>query len=610
MTGVDARGPGRPRGAHARQLFRPADGGTGHAGTGHAGTGDGGTSDGGTGDGREVSRGSAARAADSPAALRWLIPLIPAVLALVTGGYRLGVPPLWRDEAATKAIAGRSVGQIVATMPHDDVVHFAYYLVMHVVIRIFGSSNAALRLPSLLAMAVAAAFTALIAQRLALRGGRWYAACTGLTAGVVFAVLPAVIRYAQEARSYAIVTMLAAIAMYLLLRALADGRRGRWAAYGAAVFLTGLFNIFGLLILVAHGLTLLATGRLSRGGVAGVSPGTGGTGGTGAVAPVDRTDSPAGRRLAGVPLAWLTAGVIAAVLLVPLAIMAYAQRNALSWMSPTPIVKNIVALTHLWPGSPALAWPVFVLAAIGVVASLIAWRRALSPATVALPWLVAPPAILLAVSTSHPVYDERYVEFCLPALAICVAFGITWLWRAIAIAAVSSPARRAGRPAAIAGLAAIPALAAAIALVVALQPADALVRQPGYRPDSLEHESAIIAANAKPGDIVFFIPVNDRIVSMPFPGPWRELRDIALAVTPVASNTLYGTDVSPAVLLTRYTHVTRVWVVSSSEVPLAAYLASPQATPVDQEEARLIGAMRQVHRWRDGDTELTLYATH
>ena len=604
MTGVDARGPGRPRGAQARAFPKSA---AGSVGAGGPTAGDGWPAAG--------AGGPAGERVAGDGALRWLIPVIPAVLALVTGGYRLGVPPLWRDEAATKAIAGRSVGQIVATMPHDDVVHFAYYLVMHVVIRIFGSSNAALRLPSMLAMAVAAAFTALIAQRLALRGGRWYAACTGLLAGVVFAVLPAVIRYAQEARSYAIVTMLAAIATFLLLRALEDGRRGRWAAYGAAVFACGLFNIFGLLILAAHGLTLLATGR----------PGTGGISVGGTTGSPGRAARPGRRRLAGVPLAWLIAGAIAAALLVPLAIMAYAQRNALSWMSPTPIMKNVVALTHLWPGSPTLAWPVFGLAAVGVVASLIAWRRALSAATVALPWLVVPPAILLAASTSHPVYDERYVEFCLPALAICVAAGITWLWRAIALAAESSApssaapssaapsssvqgAARPTGPAWLSSLAAIPALAAAIALVVALQPADALVRQPGYRPDSLEHESALIAANAKPGDIVFFIPVNDRIVSMPFPGPWRELRDIALGVTPVASDTLYGTDVTPAVLLSRFTHVTRVWVVSSSEVPLPAYLSSAQATSLDREEARLVGAMRRVHRWRDGDTELSLYA--
>ena len=588
MTGADADGPGRAGGVHARALPRPAQERPG------------------TDDAADVAGRpdlpdlpDVPDVPDVPATLawlgRWLVPVVPAVAALVTGGYHLGVPPLWRDEAATKAIAGRPVGQIVATMPHDDVVHFAYYLVVHVVIMAAGSSNAALRLPSVLAMAVAAAFTALIARRLTrpaagLPAERWYAAGAGLAAGLVFAVLPAVIRYAQEARSYAIVTMLAAIATYLLLRALDEGERclprakgrprrptasgttGWWVAYSAAVFLTGLFNIFGLLILAAHGLTVLAAGRAGR----------------------------ARRRLLGGPAGWLIAGAVAAVLLVPLGLMAYAQRDALSWMSPAPIVKNVVALTHLWPGSPTLAWPVFGLAATGVVASLIAERRTLSIATVALPWLVAPPAILLAASTSHPVYDESYVEFCLPALAICVAAGLTWLWRGVA--AVVPRAWPAAVPA-------IVALAAVVGLIAALQPADAAVRQPGYRPDNLEHEAQIIAGNAKPGDIVFFIPVNDRIVSMPFPDPWRKLRDIALAETPAASNTLYGTDVSPPGLLARFTRVTRVWVVSSSEVPLASYLASPQATAVDREEAGLIGRMREVRRWRDGDTELTLYAT-
>jgi hypothetical protein len=206
------------------------------------------------------------------------------------------------------------------------------------------------------------------------------------------------------------------------------------------------------------------------------------------------------------------------------------------------------------------------------------------------------------------------VEFCLPALAICIAAGITGLWRlaASALGRLARDGSASGQSAsargAVALLACLPAAAAAVALAVALPPADAVVRQPSYRPDDLEHEAQIVAANYQPGDIVFFIPVNDRIVSMPFPGPWQKLRDIALADSPASSDTLYGTDVSPAELLKRYPHVTRVWVVSSSEVPEAAYLASAQATPLDREEFALVGAMRQLHRWRDGDTELTLYA--
>ena len=120
-----------------------------------------------------------AAAAGRSLAERLLVPVIPGILGLITGVYHLGVPPLWRDEAATKAIASRSVGQILATMPHDDVVHGAYYLVVHVFIRLFGSSNGALRLPSAIAAAVACAVTALVARRLAAGGGRQ----AGLRAG-------------------------------------------------------------------------------------------------------------------------------------------------------------------------------------------------------------------------------------------------------------------------------------------------------------------------------------------------------------------------------------------------------------------------------------------
>lgn len=524
---------------------------------------------------------------------RLLVAVIPALLGLATGGYHLGRVPLWRDEAATKAIASRRVYQILATMPHDDAVHGAYYLIVHYVIRLLGSSNHALRLPSVLAMAVACGFTALIAERLTAPAGRLHAACTGVAAGAIFAVLPATIDYAQEARSYALVTMMATIATYLLLRALDDGRRRWWGGYGAAVFLAALVNLFGLLLLVAHGLTVLVRARPTS--VATPAPGPGGGGGSGW--------GLAWRRL-GVPLGWIAAGVVTVALLSPLLLVAYGQRTAISWIpSSASAGREAFTLAHRWAGSADLVWPVFGLAALGVLGSLVADRRAPGPATAALPWLIAPPAILIGLSAIHPIWNQRYVEFCLPALAICVAAGLSWLWRLAAIAL--GPSARG--PGAIAWLAFLPAFAAAVALVAILLPADAAIRAPGYQPDNLERETAIIAANAEPGDIVFYIPVNDRIVSMPFPGPWRKLRDIALATSPVASDTLYGTDVSPAELVRRFKHVTRVWVISSAMVPESAFLASTAPTAIDREEFRLVAAMHWTHRWRDGDTELTLY---
>lgn len=507
-----------------------------------------------------------------------LVAVIPGVLGLITGGYRVNVPPVWGDEGVTKAMAARPVSKLLATMPHDDVVHGAYYLVVHVVEAVAGSSSAAvLRLPSVVAMAVAAAFTALLAHRLAALAGSPYPAITGVVAGALFALLPFVIRYAQEARSYAIVTMLAAITTYLLLRAACAGGRW-WIAYGTAAALTGLFNIFGLLILVAHGVSILVAAH-SLPPLPGLS----------------------GRRVAGAPARWVFAGTGAVIAAIPIVAFAYTQRAALAWMTSAPSIRGAgVALARSWAGSPHLLWPVFGLAAFGAAADAAAyWRRRMlvTPGSIALPWLVLPPAVLLVVSQVRPVYDGRYVEYCLPALAILVAWGLTWLARAAAV----PPLRRAG----LAWLGWLVPAAVMLPLIVTLIPAGAKVRLPGSRPDNLAGDSQIVAANAKPGDVVFFIPISYRPISAEFPAQWRKVRDIALEESPVASDTLYGVDVSPAELLKRFTHVTRVWVYSA---PLnSSYLNSPRATPVDKEEAWLVSRLERVRQWHDGDKMLTLY---
>ena len=75
----------------------------------------------------------------------------------------------------------------------------------------------------------------------------------------------------------------------------------------------------------------------------------------------------------------------------------------------------------------------------------------------------------------------------------------------------------------------------------------------------------------------------------------------------MASDTLYGTDVSPAELLKRFTHITRVWVYT--QPASAAYMHSARATPVDKEEMSLVARMKLVRQWVDGDKMLMLYQT-
>src|SRR5439155_6341729 len=243
-------------------------------------------------------------------------------------------------------------------------------------------------------------------------------ALTGLLSGLLFATAPYMTYYAQMARSYAIETMFAVIASYLLLRAWPDGRWRWWLGYGAAVALTGLFNIFGLLILAAHGVTLLLTDARGR---AGTSP------------------AGTGRRAGRIPLRWLAVCSAAVIVLGPLLGLASRQQVQIAWLS-RPTFKAMERLLTDLAGSRLLILP-FALPPLGgrVAACLADDWRPLNPAAIALPWLVVPPFVLIAVSFVKPVYYVRYVEFCLPALAILAGAGLTGLIR---LAAVTPLGRR------------------------------------------------------------------------------------------------------------------------------------------------------------------------
>ncbi|WP_326799001.1 glycosyltransferase family 39 protein [Streptomyces sp. NBC_01808] len=199
---------------------------------------------------------------------------------------------MWRDEAATYDMARRSLPELLDTLATVDAVHGLYYLLMHGVFAVFGDSLYALRLPSLLAMSAAAAGVALL-------GGRLAVPRAGLLAGVAFALLPAVQRYAQEGRSYALVCAAVTWATWLFVRALEERRTRLWAGYGAVALAGCLLHEFAVLAVDAHGATL----RIS---------------------PSSRKDL----------RAWTwTAGAVAAAL-APLAVVSSRQSEQVAWIGP------------------------------------------------------------------------------------------------------------------------------------------------------------------------------------------------------------------------------------------------------------------------------------
>ena len=206
------------------------------------------------------------------------------------------------------------------------------------------------------------------------------------------------------------------------------------------------------------------------------------------------------------------------IVLSPLLDVARRQQEQIAWLT-RPNVKAIERLLTALAGSRALILPFALLALAGLVAACLAddWRP-LNPAAIALPWLVVPPFVLIAVSFVKPVYYVRYVEFCLPALAILAGAGLVGLIR---LAAVTPLGRL--------RLAWLPTVLVIAGLAALLAGPQQAIRQTAARPDNLRLASAIVAAHEQPGDVVLDIPPDMQVLGTGYPAPFLRLRDIALA---------------------------------------------------------------------------------
>ncbi|MEU4474487.1 glycosyltransferase family 39 protein [Micromonospora sp. NPDC023888] len=360
--------------------------------------------------------------------------VVPALVAVVLGRWRLTGPALWADELATWGAVRLSWSQLWQLAGSVDAVLTPYYALMKVYTAVAGTSTAALRLPSVVACAVATVVVTALGRRL---GG----AGTGLLAGLLFAILPVTSRYAQEARSYALVILGAAVAVWCLIRLLAEPARRHLAGYAAAVGVVGLLHpLNGLLMLAGHA---VAVGwcQLPR-----------------------RADGwPTVRR-------WVTAAGVGALPALALSVWGWGQTEQVSWIA----LVNLTAL-QAFPErlfhSAAVGGLVLVLAVLGV-------RRA--PAYVCLAGAAfVPMALLLLAGTQLHVWVARYVLVVLPALAVLAASALVRVGRSSAIGAVS--------------------LAAVLAL-----PAHVTIRaHAGHSQDSYRIAS-VIGSRYRPGDVVVF----------------------------------------------------------------------------------------------------------
>jgi mannosyltransferase len=303
----------------------------------------------------------------------------PGLLMLAVGAYGVTNPTLGKDEVWTAEVAVRPVTQIWATMHTTDAVIGPYYFLIHAWTALFGRTELALRMPSIIAMAVAVGLAGELGRRL-------FTPLVGTTAGFVLCVMPNICRYAQEARPYAISCMLAVLATLLLYQALDRPRPMAWIGYGLTVALLGASHIVALTILGGHGLAVAVTWRRSGG--------------------------------QGIAAAWLVTVSVALAALAPLALPGAEQRDRqLFWIEPLT-VGRLASAPASTVGSADTAWLLVGLALLAAGRP----RRLMELAALT----VMPLAAVAVVSVlAEPLWVPRYLLIVLAPLALLAAVAAT-----------------------------------------------------------------------------------------------------------------------------------------------------------------------------------------
>jgi len=415
---------------------------------------------------------------------RWILPVVLALGSLLVSLPRLGRPSYWYDEVATVSMLERSLGQLRSIVGDIDVVHVTYYLLLKPWEAVAGTSEVALRLPSALALAAAAAGFGLLVREVSGDRVAW-------VAGGVLVLLPGVSWVGLEARSYAFVLALVVWSTWALHRAVtrhAEGRGRRWWVVFAVLFAASvLMHVMAVLMVVPH-VAMAVASRRAR--------------------PVLLTDA------------------VVIGLLVPFAVVASTQRGQVRWIDVSPRELAFdVGLEQLFVGqvpalTPTLKAAALVLAALLVALAVVALRGAADrPVAVvtAAAWL-AGPTVLLAVPVLLDVqlYQQRYLVYAAPGACWLAAIG----WVRLRLPLWST------------------ALVAAVAAGAALVPS---VVQ-GQQDAKGGEDYRALAALADGADAVVFATADARGIAIGYPDDFAGVDDPLLVANGATTSTLWGTQ--------------------------------------------------------------------
>ena len=340
-------------------------------------------------------------------------PVAVAVLTVVISLAGASRPSLWFDEGATiSASKNRSLAEMWQLLGNIDAVHSLYYLLMHGWFTFSPATEFWSRVPSGLAVGVAAAGVVVLAKQFSSRS---VAVCSG----VMFAILPRTTWAGIEARSYALTAVLAVWLTILVVAAVRRARPSLWLLYALVLLLAILLNIYLVFLVPVYG-ALLAILSARRSTV----------------------------------MWWAGTSTAVVLALTPFMLFAHGQKFQVAWIFPIGARSfGDVAVQQYFDKSVPFAVAAGVVIAAALLVVWLRHDRRPDPDTrtllrVSLAWIVIPTTALIVYSAAiEPLYYPRYLFFTVPAMAvllgICIVTVARTPWRItavlLALAAVAVP---------------------------------------------------------------------------------------------------------------------------------------------------------------------------
>jgi len=446
-----------------------------------------------------------------------LDPLIVGVLGAAVSLAGAARPSFWYDEAATiSASYSRSLPQLWQMLGNVDAVHGLYYLLMHGWFQVFPPTEFWSRVPSGLAVGVAAGGVVVL-------GGQLSSRTVAVSSGVLCAILPRATWAGIEARPYALSMMAAVWLTVLLVYAARRDNAWVWLSYAIAVAASVLLDVYLALMLLAHSAFVLLF-----------------------------------RRSRSVLVKFTLASVAACAAVAPFVHQAMGQVHQIVWIAPVGhrTIED-VAIQQYFERSP----PFTIVSAVVIAAAAAVWlftsarlvqgdRQLL---TVAIAWLVIPTGVILVWSAFVvPIYTPRYLCFTAPAIALVLGVCIG-------------------------ALAVKPWVAAAVlsAFALAAAPNYLLVQRGPYAKYGMDYSQVadLITSKAAPGDCLL---VNDTVTFMPAPmrpllaarpDAYRPLADLSMWQRATDRNDVFDTNLIPEATAGPLSDCHVVWIITQADGP-------------------------------------------